>query len=284
MDEYTSFQNIGESPFASSQEKANLNTDLSGGGGSLHPDNAAFLYSFFSMVVSRVKNTLDTIKTFTHLSRDKLDNKEFKEYFLKLINEDVEEIESVLNSLLGYVKINNPVIKSNTVHLVTEEALKKHESRIEGRNIKIVKRFGQNLPETVVPEQQLRYILNSLVEYAIALTVSNGTIGFMTKTSVIEKEIDKTQTLFQKDGQCVEIVIVFTGPRKRTKQFETVLGTPPVRKQEVADLKLLLVQQIIRRNRGIMKYDVDEKTPRTYMSLRFPVERRKVVYYPPTDA
>jgi nitrogen-specific signal transduction histidine kinase len=284
MDEYTSFQNIGESPFASSQEKANLNTDLSGGGGSLHPDNAAFLYSFFSMVVSRVKNTLDTIKTFTHLSRDKLDNKEFKEYFLKLINEDVEEIESVLNSLLGYVKINNPVIKSNTVHLVTEEALKKHESRIEGRNIKIVKRFGQNLPETVVPEQQLRYILNSLVEYAIALTVSNGTIGFMTKTSVIEKEIDKTQTLFQKDGQCVEIVIVFTGPRKRPERFETVLGPPPVRKQEVSDLKLLLVQQIIRRNRGIMKYDVDEKTPRTYMSLRFPVERRKVVYYPPTDA
>jgi hypothetical protein len=101
---------------------------------------------------------------------------------------------------------------------------------------------------------------------------------------VIEKKIDETQTLFQKDGQYVEIVVVFTGPRKRAEQFETALGTPPVRKQEVSDLKLLLVQQIIRKNRGSMKYDVDEKTPRTYMSLRFPVERRKVIYFPPIDA
>jgi len=284
VDEYTSFQTIEESPFAPSQGKENPNTDFLRGGGSLNPNNAVFLYSFFSMVISRVKNTLDSIRTFTHLSRDKLDNEEFKEYFLKLINEDVEEIESVLNSLLGYVKINNPVIKSNTVHLLTEEALKKNESRIESRNIRIVKRFGQNLPETVVPEPQLRYILKSLVEYAIALTVPNGIIGFMTKTLVIEKEIDKTQTLFQKDGQYVEIVVVFTGPRKRGQQVETALGIPPVRKQEVSDLKLLLVQQIIRKNRGIMKYDVDEEKPRTYMSLRFPVERRKVVYYPPIDA
>jgi nitrogen-specific signal transduction histidine kinase len=284
VDEYTSFQTIEESPFASSQEKANLNTDFPGEGGSLNPNNAVFLYSFFSMVISRIKNTLGSIRTFTHLSRDKLDNKEFKEYFLNLMNEDVEEIESVLNSLLGFVKINNPVVKSNTVHLVTEEALKKNESRLAGRNIRIVKKFGQNLPETIVPEPQLRYILNSLVEYAIALTVPNGMIGFMTKTVVIEKEIDKTQTLFQKDGQYVEIVVVFTGPRKRAQQFETALETPPVRKQEVSDLKLLLVQQIIRKNRGIMKYDVNEEKPRTYMSLRFPVERRKVVYYPSVDA
>jgi signal transduction histidine kinase len=284
MDEYTSFQNIEESPFAPSQEKENLHTDFSRSEASLNPNNAVFLYSFFSMVISRVKNTLGSIRTFTHLSRDKLNNEEFKEYFLKLMNEDVEEIESVLNSLLGYVKINNPVIKSNTVHLVTEEALKKHQSRIEDRKIRIVKKFAQNLPETVVPEPQLRYILNSLVEYAIALTVPNGIIGFMTKTLVIKKEIDKTQTLFQKDGQYVEIVIVFTGPRKQPERFETVLGPPPVRKQEVSDLKLLLVQQIIRKNRGIMKHDVDEKQPRTYISLRFPVERRKLVYYPPVGA
>jgi len=284
MDEYRFFDDIGKSPFAPPQGRTEPHTDFPKAGGSLNAANAGFLFSFFTEVISRVKNTLGSIKTFTHLSRDQLDNMEFKEYFLKLINEDVEGIESVLNSLLGYVKINTPVIKSNTVHLVTEEALKKHESRIEERRIRIVKRFEQNLPETIVPEQQLRYILNSLVEYAVALTVPKGSIGFLTKISVIEKEIDEAQTLFQKDGQCVEIVIVFTGPRKRAEQFETVLGTPPVRKEEVVDLKLLLVQEIIRKNRGIMKCDVDEKKPRTYMSLRFPVERRRVVYYPPIEA
>jgi hypothetical protein len=30
-----------------------------------------------------------------------------------------------------------------------------------------------------------------------------------------------------------------------------------------------------------MRFEVDEKKPRTIISVRLPVERREVVYYPP---
>ena len=36
------------------------------------------------------------------------------------------------------------------------------------------------------------------------------------------------------------------------------------------DLKLLLVKEIVRKNHGIMKFEVDEKKPRTQISLHLP--------------
>jgi hypothetical protein len=44
-------------------------------------------------------------------------------------------------------------------------------------------------------------------------------------------------------------------------------------------LKLLLVKEIVRKNHGVMKFEVDEKKPRTQISLIFPIERRRVVNY-----
>lgn len=56
----------------------------------------------------------------------------------------------------------------------------------------------------------------------------------------------------------------------RTRQEEGILG-----------LTLRLIDEIVKRNRGTMTFEVDEKKAKTTISLRFPVERRKVVYYQP---
>jgi len=79
----------------------------------------------------------------------------------------------------------------------------------------------------------------------------------------------------------VEILIVFTGYKKPVEQFETVLGISAGQKEEVVELELRLIKEIIQKNQGIMKFEVNEKKPRTIISLRFPVERRKLIYYQP---
>ena len=45
-------------------------------------------------------------------------------------------------------------------------------------------------------------------------------------------------------------------------------------------MKLLLVKEIVRKNLGTMKFDVNEKKPKTLITVIFPIERRKVIYYP----
>jgi nitrogen-specific signal transduction histidine kinase len=238
-----------------------------------------FLPFFFVELLDRFKHTLSSIKTFTHLSREKLNDAEFREYFYRIMNEDIEEIDSVINSLLSYIKINSPIVKSNTVHIVLDEILKKNESLLNSRKVKIIKKFEKELPETIVHEAQLRYIFNCILEFAMPFTLPNGSIGFMTKVTDIPKEAEENKDLPQRDGRYVEIVIVFTGYKKQGEQGDAAFGTQPTQKEEKMDLKLLLVKEIVHKNHGIMKFEVNEKKPRTQISLIFPIERRRVVYY-----
>jgi hypothetical protein len=74
-------------------------------------------------------------------------------------------------------------------------------------------------------------------------------------------------------------LIVFTGYKRPIEKFQTVLGISDVQKEEAIELELRLVKEIIQKNRGMMKFQVNEKKPRTLISLKFPIERRKVIYY-----
>jgi nitrogen-specific signal transduction histidine kinase len=242
-------------------------------------------FSLFLMeLVHRIKNPLVSIKTFTQLLREKFSDVEFREYFYKIVTEDIVKIDSVLNGLLNYIKINTPIEKANTIHFILEDVLKKHEVQLEDKKIKIFKKFEKDLPETIVHDEQLRYIFNSLLQYAIPSIPPNGSIGFLTKSLNGQKEMEEDNTFLQREGRrYIEVMMVFTGYKKPIEQFETVLGIPVVQQEEVVELELRLIKEIIQKNRGMMKFEVNEKKPRTLISLRFPIERRKIIYYQLTN-
>lgn len=246
--------------------------------------NTHSLPLFLIGLVHRIKNPLVSIKTFTQLLREKFGDVEFREYFYKIVTEDVEKIDSLLNGLLNYIKINTPIQKTNTVHLILEDVLKKYEARFEDKKIKIIKKYEKDLPETIVHDDQLRYILNSLIQYAIPSIPPNGSIGFLTKSLNNQKETGGDKTLLQKDGRYIKIVIIFTGYKKPTEHLEAVLGIPFDQKEEPIELELRLVKEIVKKNQGVMRFEVNEKKPRTLVSLKFPTERRKVIYYQSTNA
>jgi hypothetical protein len=57
------------------------------------------------------------------------------------------------------------------------------------------------------------------------------------------------------------------------------LGIPTIQQEEAMELELRLIKEIVQKNRGRMRFEVNEKKPRTLISLKFLVERRKVIYY-----
>jgi signal transduction histidine kinase len=241
--------------------------------------NAHVLSLFLIELVHRIKNPLVSIKTFTQLLREKFNDAEFKEYFYKIVTEDIEKIDFVLNGLLNYIKINTPIVKTNTVHFILEEALRRHEVQLEDKKIKIFKKFEKDLPETIIHDEQLRYIFNSLLQYVIPSIPPNGSIGFLTKSLNDQKETEDHKPLIEKDGRYIEILMVFTGYKKPVEKFENVLGISTIQQEEAIELELRLIKEIIQKNRGMMRFEVNEKKPRTLISLKFPVERRKVFYY-----
>jgi signal transduction histidine kinase len=238
--------------------------------------NASFLSSFFIDLIHRIKNTLGSIRNYTQISRGKFSDKEFGEYFYRAVTEDVEKIDMVLDGLINYIKLNTPIRKTDTVHHLTEEVLKKHQAKLEEKGIKLFKKFEKDLPETIVPDEQLKYIVSSVLQYAMAFTPPNWNIGLSTRSLILEKEAGEMDDLFKRDGRYIEISVVFAGYNKRT---EPVLKTTTLQEEEAPDLILRFVKEIVLRNRGMMRIGTDEKKTKTFISLRFPVERRKVVYY-----
>ena len=237
---------------------------------------AFLLFPFFMELIDQFKDTLNNLRNFARIFQEKFGDREIGTYLKRMITEEIKKIELVQNSLLNYIRINNPVTvtKTNTVNALLEEELRKYHVELEEKKIKLFKTLERDLPETVVPDDQLRYILSCILQYVMALIPPNGSLGLYTKYSVFRREIGEDQ-----EGRFIEILMVYTGYKRQMEQFGPPLGISPYQKERILDLALRLVDEIIQRNHGLMKFEEDEKKTKTLVSLRFPVERRKVVYY-----
>jgi len=235
---------------------------------------AFLLFPFFIELIDQFKDTLKNLKNLTKIFHEKYGDKEYSGYLNRVITEDVKKIELVQNSLLNYIRINNPVTKTNTVNALVEEEIKKYELELEEKKIRLFKTLEKNLPETAVPDDQLRYIVSCMLQYIMALIPVNGNLGLFTKNIVLQRE-----TGDDRESRFIEILIAYTGYRKPGEQLRSTIGIPAHQKEKILDLALRLVDEIVQRNRGIMKFEEDEKKAKASISLRFPVERRKVVYY-----
>jgi nitrogen-specific signal transduction histidine kinase len=239
--------------------------------------NIPFLSPFFVELIQRIKNSLGSIKNYTQISRGKFSDKEFGEYYYRVVTEDVEKMEMVLNSLIDYMKLHTPIKKMNTVHNIIEKVLKKHQVKLEEKGIKLLKRFEKDLPETIVPDEQLKYVLGSVLQYALVLTPPSWNIALSTRSLMLEKEAGEAEGLFKREGKYIEVSVAFAGHQKLS---EAPSGTAAIQKEEAPDLLLHFVKEVVLQHHGTMKIGADEKKTKTFISLRFPVERRNVVYYP----
>jgi hypothetical protein len=235
---------------------------------------AFLLFPFFIELIDQFKDTLKNLKNLTKIFQEKYGDKEFSAYLNRIIAEDIKKIELVQNSLLNYIRINNPVTKTNTVNTLIEEEIKKYELELGEKKIRIFKTLEKNLPETAVPDDQLRYILSCVLQYTMAMIPTSGNLGLFTKNVVLQKEMGE-----DREWKFVEILVAYTGYRKPGEQLRSPVGIPAHQKEKILDLALRLVDEIVQRNRGVMKFEEDEKKAKATISLRFPVERRKVVYY-----
>ena len=221
------------------------------------------------------------MKAFAFLSKDKFVDAEMGDYFYRIVTGEIEKTVSLLDIFQDYVSINTPIKKTNTVNVMIEQILRKYENFLVEKEIKLVKKqFEENLPETIVPDEQLKYIFDSVIQYAIHSVPHRSNIGILTRLFDIENLKEEEKALLQKEGKYLEILIIFTSHPKQIDQLGLVPGLPSLPKDETIDLVLQLVNEVIQKNRGIMKLKVDEDKLMEFISLILPVERRRVVQYP----
>src|SRR4030042_682920 len=148
-----------------------------------------------------------------------------KDFFFSFLNKDIEKTISLLDCFNDYLNFSTPLLKKDTVTTLVEEMIKKHESQFEEKNIKIIKKqFEKDLPETSVPDEKLRYILDSVIQYTLLSMPSNGNIGFLTRLFDIGVLKGKERGQLQKDGKYIEILVVSPGYEKAGEEDGIVPG------------------------------------------------------------
>ena len=238
----------------------------------------SFMSSFLIELVHSLKKTLASIYQATVLTMDRYDDVEIRKRSHTQVKEDIIKIDSVLNSLLNFINVNTPVIKTNTLYVILEEILEANDKQLQQKNIKISKRYEKDLPDTFVHPEQVRFILHYVLQYAILSTPPNEIIGFLMKSSDNGRGAEKT--LSEDKRRYIEVMIGFNGDRKPVDQLENLSETPEDQKEGTTDLILRLAKEILERNHGRM-IETHGKRSETLIALRFPIERRKIVYYEP---
>ncbi len=241
------------------------------------------LFNAFMELVQRVKGSLAGMKTFAFLSRDKFSDQELGEDFYQIVSEDIEKTISLLNCFQDYLNFNTPMKKMNTVNNIIEEILRNLEDQIAEKKIKIVKKqFEKNLPETSLPDEQLRYVLNSIIQYMVHSTRPYGTIGFLTQQFDPTGLEGEEAALLQKDGKYIEVQIASMGDKQR-ELLDLVPGMTADQREDGVDLILQLVKEIVLRNRGALTLKINSQQSMFFLSVILPMERRKVVHYLSTE-
>jgi nitrogen-specific signal transduction histidine kinase len=241
------------------------------------------LFNIFMELIHHVKGSLAAMKTFAFLSKDKFSDSELGEDFYRIVSEDIEKTISLLNCFQDYLNFNTPMKKMNTVNNIIDEILRNVEDQIQEKKIKIVKRqFEKNLPETILPDEQLKYVLNSVILYMVHSTPAYGSLGFLTQQFDPLESMSEDLSTLQKDGKYIEVQIASMGDKQR-ELLDLVPGMTVDQREEGVDLILQLVRQILERNLGLLRLKVNPKESMSFISLIIPMERRKIVHYLSTE-
>ena len=237
----------------------------------------SFMDSFLIELVHSIKNALASVYQATVLTMDRYDDVEIRKRSHAQVKEEIKKIDSVLNSLLNFINVNTPIAKTNTLYVILEEILEANDKQLRQKDIKIHKRYEKDLPDTYIHPEQVRFILHSVLQYAILSTPPNETIGFLMKSS--DNGAGAEKTLPEDKRGYIEVMIGFDGDGKPVDRLENLLEVPLDQSKGMADLILKLAKDLLERNHGMMIET--RKRSETILVLRFPIERRKVVYYEP---
>ena len=246
-----------------------------------HGRNDSFLSSFLIQMIPAIKSKLGSIRNFALIPADHFKDFRLIRSFQHNIKDNVKAVDSVLNVLFNFINIDTPIAKGDTVYSILEEVLEANEREIENKHLRISRESESNLPETVIYDEQVKFILNSLLQYAILSTPVGGSIDFMLRTSDRQKVGTNTRALAETKGGFIEVRVSFSKNRQKSVQQNDPSGIPSAQKEGTLNLLLDLVREILEKNHGMLSREVDEQSLRTTITLRFPTERRKVVYYKP---
>ncbi len=247
--------------------------------GAQNEPGLSFTDSFLMELVRNIKKGLGSAYQTTVLALEKCADAETRRRSQDQVKEELKKIDSVLNTVLNFINVNTPLVKPSALCTILEEILEVNAKQLRQKDIKITKRYEKDISDTFLHPEQVKFILHSAIQYAILSTPPHQIIGVLVKSSDSSDEKSAEKPSAENSRRYIEVMIGFNGGEKPGNTSEN-LESPGDQREGMADLILKLAKEILEKNHGMLVETHGEK-PKTLINLRFPVERRKVVYYEP---
>ncbi len=133
-----------------------------------------------SGVAHQVNNPLNGIKSCLYAIKTDFDNKELLIQYLDLINEGIENIETVVNKLLGFAR--QQPISDNIINInyAIEKVTGLFDYRLKAKNIDVVINLMENLPKVKIDYHLFQEVVMNLLLNAADSIENSGLITIHT--------------------------------------------------------------------------------------------------------
>jgi hypothetical protein len=232
-------------------------------------------------LIHGTKSMLRDMLELSRLTRDKFVDKEFEEFFQMQISSLIEPVDFLLDGYLNYVRFTTAVAKKDTVNTLIEKALEKHRHEFEEKKIMVFKNLEKGLPETVVPDEHMAFVLDSVVRYAVVAMSLGGAVVFSTSSSFVSPRPTSAAAVSTGEDysrKSVEISVAYIGAERQMRMELKSQG------ETALNLLLRLVNFVVQEHKGTMENISDKKMESGRIVLKFLSDRRHEVDYQPVDS
>jgi PAS domain S-box-containing protein len=220
-------------------------------------DRLASLGTLAAGMAHEIRNPLVSIKTFTQISPDNYDKKEWKD-FAKLTKEEVERIESLIKKLMDFAHPVASESKPTDIGAILRDTLFLLKSNFNEYNIKVSEKISRRKLIAMVDGDQIKQVFLNLLLNAIQTMESSG--GSIKVAASIKRELKLSGIFIPQDiihnrfsddhAEFAFVQIADTGPGIEEKDLSHLFDPFFTTKVSGSGLGLAIVHSIIKEHNG----------------------------------
>jgi two-component system NtrC family sensor kinase len=226
-------------------------------------DRLASLGTLVASLAHEIRNPLVSIKTFTQLLPERIDDEEFRNYFLKVASGEIDRLTGLINELLGFARPSEPRLEGEDIHVLIDKMEVLIATEARKKNVTLHKNYAPDLPQVRIDAEQIKQVLLNILLNAIQSIRGEGEIWV--ETRMVQVSLDEKIEPF------IQVEVRDTGvgiPQENLERiFDPFFSTRP----EGSGLGLAISHQIIHDHRGFITVE-SEVAKGTSFKIHLPLK------------
>ena len=190
-----------------------------------------------------IKNPLVAIKTFANLLPTQFDDPEFRSNFYKVMNEDIDRIDSLVESVLEYQRVLGIPPEAKSLTEILNSVIKSLEKEFNDNRILVSEDFDQNLSDIQIENNKFSFALKNVILRLIKEAGEDSELRFLARV----KSLTSGDCVGNSLIKGVEVVISAMDNRNKEKEELFFINEKHF---GIKGIEIFLAEQLIKSDGG----------------------------------